>query len=140
MPYENNWITVGGIRSTGLTAAPGIGEYVGEMYNKMINPGSYGRSGGARLYETLGQGGVVEGKLRAVTDAALGNSDSRKLGKYSATPLRFQCERVPGFGVLARDYKKRGDGKVQVYGKEWVVSHPVASFGLQGYDGKDSTS
>ena len=27
----HRWITVGGIRSTGLTGAPGIAEYVGEL-------------------------------------------------------------------------------------------------------------
>ncbi len=27
------WITVGGVRSTGLTASSGIGEYVGELYH-----------------------------------------------------------------------------------------------------------
>jgi glycine/D-amino acid oxidase-like deaminating enzyme len=32
---QDNWITVGGIRSTGLTGSPGIGEYVGELYKQV---------------------------------------------------------------------------------------------------------
>lgn len=33
---DEQWITVGGIRSTGLSAASGIGEYVGQLYADMM--------------------------------------------------------------------------------------------------------
>ena len=36
---EHQWITVAGIRSTGLTASSGIGEYVGELYEGLVGSG-----------------------------------------------------------------------------------------------------
>ena len=42
--------------------------------------------------------------------------------------------------MLAAEYKRRGDGRVTVWGKEWVVTHPLASFGMETYDGDHTTS
>jgi hypothetical protein len=47
---------------------------------------------------------------------------------------------VPTLRELAQDYQRRGDGKVTVYGKEWVVTHPLSSFGMETYNGEDTTS
>lgn len=172
---EDGWITVGGIRSTGLTASPGIGEYVGELYRRMLVVGTDAGAGGAadgddgaevgraeqedggedngprgvhtmvggegssKLFDALGEGPVSESTLAGVTHCATTNGGPSTL-EYPPTPARVPNGRVPALAVLAAEYKRRGDGKVTVWGKEWVVTHPLASFGMETYDGEHTTS
>ena len=137
---KHNWITVGGIRSTGLTASPGIGEYVGELYRQMAMGGQGGdQSGSAQLFRALGEGAVCETRLKGVTECATTSGCAGSL-EYAATPPRVVNGTVPTLRELAEEYRRRGDGKVTVYGREWVVTHPIASFGMETYDGASSTS
>ena len=139
---EDGWITVGGVRSTGLTASPGIGEYVGELYRRMAGDARVAPSrgeGSSRLFAALGEGRVSEGKLAGVTQCATSNGCGSGL-EHPATPARVANGPVPDLADLAAEYKRRGDGKVTVWGGEWVVTHPLASFGMESYDGENATS
>jgi len=113
---KDMWITVGGIRSTGLTASSGIGDYVGELWEELIGI----TAGGADLL-AKDAGSAADG-LVPVSEAA-------------TTPLPWnrnvnKCHRVPSLAELKEDFRKRGDGTVMVHGKVHRVTHPITSFGM----------
>ena len=99
-----NWITVGGIRSTGLTGSSGIGEYVAGLYL-----------------------GISAAVLKII------HSDTRVTPPYQSAPLHSGCKNnapIPSLESLAADYQERGDGTVEIFGQRHKVSHPISSFGL----------
>jgi len=114
---ESMWITVGGIRSTGLTASSGIAEYVGNIYENL--------AAGAPE-SLLDFGSNKEATLQGVTAAA---SNPFPLGKRS---LKSNPP-VPSLEDLAEDYGRRGDGCVELYGQPQRVTHPQSSFGMEAY-------
>jgi glycerol-3-phosphate dehydrogenase len=57
---EKNWITVGGIRSTGLTAALGIADYVSQLYDK--NFGSLPKKSSEQFWTPVPN--LSEGRIR----------------------------------------------------------------------------
>ena len=40
---------------------------------------------------------------------------------------------VPELGELARQYRRRRDGRVEIYGRPWRVTHPIATFGMESH-------
>jgi len=110
---EERWITVGGIRSTGLTACCAIGEYVMEMVEDMD---------GAPQPDRLPERPM------------LGVSGAKK--RLVQARSRINLEPVPSLAELAADFRSSGDGTVLVYGRRWLVSHPLSSFGMESYSGK----
>lgn len=131
----SGWISVAGIRSTGLSCAPGIGEYVAELYIGLrdgrppvhasaCRPADAGVAGVSGRSAGHGQPRPADGCAVGVTEAALG-----------PVPLEPAPERrngpMPSLATLAAEYRRRGDGRVTLYGKLRRVTHPVTSFGLQ---------
>jgi glycerol-3-phosphate dehydrogenase len=114
------WITVGGIRSTGLTCASGIGEYVAELFVAM-------RAGEEdATHASAGS----EADMVGVTEAAN--------NPVALTPAPKQCNaKVPPLDRLAADYVQRNDGKVMLYGKAHRVTHPISSFGMECFGKKE---
>jgi glycerol-3-phosphate dehydrogenase len=116
------WITVAGIRSTGLTASSGIGDYVGDIWEDLVGISDlFGKKKDAAI-----ESGGAPDKLIGVTDAA--NS-----------PLPFnrnvnKCHRVPRLTELAKDYQMRNDGTVMLHGRLHRVTHPITSFGMGSKD------
>ena len=123
------WITVGGIRSTGLTASPGIAEHVADLCDRLVA----GEQG-----ERLPTGSDDEALLVGVTDAA-----QRPIALAALPPARqprFCNAPVPTLAELAADYRRRGDGCVELYGRPHRVTHPIASFGMETHNGDMATS
>ena len=120
---DDAWITVGGIRSTGLTCAPAIGEYVGELFAALL-------------------AGDPEGGVNACSHAAAA-SEAATVGVTEAAsnpvalprPPRVGNGTVPPLGVLAADYAKRGDGTVILWGRPHRVTHCISSFGMESCPG-----
>ena len=120
---KQNWITVGGIRSTGLTACSGIGEYVGNLYQKLKN---YDEQFHENTFSE-------ESKLLGVTESA-DNPDPIKAIIGKSTPQMV----FPTLAQLAADYKKNintkdMDGYVTIFGRPMRVTHPISSFGMEHY-------
>ena len=107
-PHQQ-WITVGGIRSTGLSGSSGIAEYVGDLLEEM--------EGGEKKR--------VE--MRGVTEAA-NNPDPLEHDRN----IKHNGP-VPTLKQLAENYRHRGDGTVEIYGRVWHVTHPISSFGMETY-------
>ena len=150
---EQNWIYVGGIRSTGLSASSGIGEYVTNLYedirNKDLVPDLEDRSEDWKktLLLAMQLDGVAEPtqtqaylkeqikvyrtlQIRnRLLDKILGISEAVR----NPIPLRYCIHNTPLPSVqdLARDFKQRGTGLVLLYGKEQRVTHPVSIFGME---------
>lgn len=121
---KENWITVGGIRSTGLTASSGIAEYVADMCNELLpspNPAS-----GSFIPWT--NEGIDNPQLPGVTEAAMNPDalDSR---------VKHRNDIVPPLDELAKQFQARkqakGNEQIEIYGKQWRVTHPISLFGME---------
>ena len=108
------WITVAGVRSTGLSACSAIGEYVADMCDAMNGQGN-----GSWLEHTDQLPGVTESASSPLP------LDSSKVK---------QNAQLPPLEKLAADYRESGDGTVLVYGKRLKVAHPLSSFGMESMD------
>ena len=109
---ESSYVRVAGIRSTGLTASSGIGEYVSELCENLLS---------------LEESDVVHAssKMVGVTHAATA----------SQVPLKCDdIEIVPTLIDLAKDFQDSNDGTVSVYGERFRVTHPISSFGMESFD------
>ena len=93
-----------------MTAAPAIGEYVSELFEQMFT----------------GESGHASASVLGVTEAA--NAPTALL---PAGLLAEQLPSVPSLGELAEDYRQRGDGMVELWGRPHSVTHPIASFGME---------
>ena len=124
---EMSFISVGGIRSTGLTAASGIAEYVHAlvMEQEHYNNGNVHSSDKKHHNAILPQlaENVVPPYLPSVEYNIAWNSESN--GTITPNPP------IPELSVLARDYQKRGDGFVEIFGKLWKVTHPLSILGME---------
>jgi len=107
---SKQWIKVGGIRSTGLSCASAIGEYVADLTHVILVDPSF-----------------IPWIDRE--DNEVGVSES------AASPLPVkvmkQCEKVPALEILQKNYQDRNDGTVLLYGKPQVVTHPISVFGMR---------
>jgi glycerol-3-phosphate dehydrogenase len=115
---SGGWVTVGGIRSTGLTASPAIGEYVAETLVAPLleqHPRQSSKHAGSAPSAADG--------LTGVTVAA-----ANPLPLYPSTRTN---PAVPPLRELAEEYRRRGDGCVTLYGRAVRVTHPLASFGME---------
>ena len=129
---ENGWLTVGGIRSTGLSSSPAIGEYVAELYRDMLlkqNRLKDTASSNSRdEFKRLGVGGVEEERLRGITACALENYklENSNYNKLPALP------RAKSLWELRDNYKKRHDGRVEIWegAPPTFVWHPISRFGM----------
>ena len=115
---DKQWITVAGIRSTGLTASSGIGDYVGDLWEEVVGKAPKGRAKAAVLSGDT----ATPDKLVGVTDAAMSPLPVRSGSK--------RCDKVPTLQEMALEYRLRGDGMITLHGKEHRVTHPISSFGM----------
>lgn len=114
----NGWLTVAGIRSTGLTASAAIAEYVADLHQQ-------DRKGATATDNS-------EASLERVTAAV-------------AAPLPLQhspmcvmeggkaIQPLPTLSELAAQYQQRGDGTVVLYpGADAVrVTHCLSTYGME---------
>ena len=106
---SDNWVTVCGIRSTGLSAAPAIGEYVTELYSALLSQSKSVQH--------------VCDTIISITDAE--NNPIRVSNTVKRSPP------LPSLDDLSQQYKERNDGKVVIHGMEHRVTHLIASFGME---------
>ena len=98
-----NWITVGGIRSSGLSGASGIAEYVG---NVLLD----GQDGPAP--HCSGISDAVVNQVPAVSNVKMAPA-------------------IPDLHTLAAQFQERGDGTLEIDGTRWLVTHPITQIGLR---------
>ena len=118
---ELNLITVGGIRSTGLTAASGIAEFVAALFTNSISFDSATDNPRDVLPE-LGNDPVLPPYLP---------SAELEPGALITNPP------APSLAELASNYFERGDGQVLCFGRLWKVTHPLSQIGLRSSAQKD---
>ena len=104
---NKNWITVAGIRSTGLTASSGLGEYVSDLYEC-----TFDNKPRPDYYEDL-----------------VGVSEAVRSPEKLPTNVKSNGK-VPTLHELSADYQRAGDGTVEIYGKRQQVKHAISSFGM----------
>jgi glycerol-3-phosphate dehydrogenase len=105
------WITVGGIRSTGLTCASGISEYVVDMYEKEVLKGCNCDD---------------ESFQPPTTPVRPPYLPSLQLQHPQAIPNPA----APDLQTLSSDFYGRNDGHVYCFGRLWKVTHPLSSIGM----------
>ena len=119
---SQQWIVVGGIRSTGLSASAGIGEYVAELVDAVM--------------DSLDDPANAYVPPVHAASTSIGVTEAATTGQVSIVnvgyPPRRTNDPVPPLEELAKDYRRRGDGTVCVYpGRAWRVTHPLSSFGME---------
>jgi glycerol-3-phosphate dehydrogenase len=115
---KHQWIQVAGIRSTGLSCATGIGEYVAELYEDTL-PGN----------EHIPV--AIPGKPRSML-AAGGSHGYPPYTPAKQVPLPSSVmPPIPSLQALAADFGERGDGTVMLWGKPQYVTAGISRFGLQ---------
>ena len=143
---DKSWISVAGIRSTGLTASPAIAEFVAFLYANMH---SQPLSKFAPEYlDTLRKNAALVEEESASSSASASPSSSSPHPSRSLTftspavdppyasvplcpPVRRANAPIPSMEELALDYAARGDGNVQVFGDTWMVTHGLTRLGLE---------
>ena len=115
---QEQWISVGGIRSTGVSASAAIGEYVAELHDALAHAAG-GSTGSSRVEHAA--------------DTVLPISEAASQQVPVASSIIRNPE-VPPLGELAREYQARGDGRVTLFGIDRKVTHPIASFALQDFE------
>jgi glycerol-3-phosphate dehydrogenase len=103
----SGWITVGGIRSTGVSASAAIGEHV------------------AALIACELDGSPMDPPLPSLVGVSAAAATTVQL-----PPGVVDNDEVPSYQDLQRDYRSRGDGCVSLWGRTWRVCHPQTRFGL----------
>ncbi|VEU38337.1 unnamed protein product [Pseudo-nitzschia multistriata] len=100
---EKRWIAVAGIRSTGLTASLGIGNYV------------------VRLLQSI---------LRDPSDALREDGDSQVHDQASSERV-IKTTPMPTVEKLAEDFVTNGDGCCTIHGLRYRVTHPLTKLGFK---------
>ena len=163
------WVTVAGIRSTGLTASSALGEHVAALLvrdglalarqakveegeEEEVKGGNSSSSssgsrapafcldadgldeaitlagqGGQRSVEAAKNGAYPETRLMGVSESAAAPLPLSPSGKRRCVPNAD----VPALRDLSENYRHRGDGSVEVYGRPMFVTHPISSFGME---------
>lgn len=111
---ELNFITVGGIRSTGLTAASGIAEFVAALFTNSI-PFNSATDDPRDVLPALANDQVLPPYV-----------PSEKLEPSNA----ISNPPAPSLADLALDYANRSDGNITCFGRLWKVTHPLTQIGL----------
>ena len=110
---EQQWVTVGGIRSTGLTCASGISEYVADLYED--EPATHNNNPHRNR-------------------AAMPRTDPVLPPYLPSLPLQhpkaIPNPAAPDLYTLASDYYARNDGQVYCFGRLWKVTHPLSIHGM----------
>ena len=142
---DKNWITVGGIRSTGLTASPAIGEYVAFLHATMHLGSSSQHPFSAQAvdfcpeYSTIlkenSKHSIITSLPRAGSPVPVFRAPEvgfpyRSTSLYPSPAKVAANPRVPSLEELALNYAARGDGKVEVFGRPWQVTHALTHHGL----------
>jgi glycerol-3-phosphate dehydrogenase len=133
---DKDWISVAGIRSTGLTASPAIAEYVAFLYASMHSSSSPPASLSPFAPEYLD---VLQKNVAAATGGTPGSPRAfvapTVLPPYTPVPLcppvRHPNAAVPSLEELALDFAARGDGSVEIFGRTWLVTHGLTLMGLE---------
>jgi L-2-hydroxyglutarate oxidase LhgO len=120
-----NWMTVGGIRSTGLTGASGIAEYVVDMHEKEM----------ARQKEQELQQ-IQKDQSEEMEEIEEIEKEGEVLPPYlPSLPLQYPNAvpnpSAPTLTELASDYFARNDGQVECFGRVWKVTHPLSRIGME---------
>ena len=126
---NEQWITVGGVRSTGLSAASGIGEYVGNLAVNMIGNIAQQQAGAQNL------------PLIGVTEASL-SPEAVSFNSLSC-PMKRRIPDLPSLSQSYRALNKETSGTnssitssttyVDIFGNITRVTHPISSFGMERY-------
>jgi L-2-hydroxyglutarate oxidase LhgO len=114
------WVTVGGIRSTGLSASPAIGEYVAELAEAVI-----GADGDAARYVPPEHVADAEAAASMGVSAAV-----RARAPLVHCPGDRPAKPAPTLEALRRAYRS-SDGRAALFGGLHRVTHPLTSFGLE---------
>eukprot|EP00041_Stephanoeca_diplocostata_P032900 m.1069002 g.1069002 ORF g.1069002 m.1069002 type:complete len:561 (-) comp24229_c0_seq9:2297-3979(-) len=126
---DMRWITVGGIRSTGVSAAAGIALHVATLLHGMLG------SNAVQLPEHTEDGTkstLTAFPLHATASKLVGVSEAaRQPLPLTPSTVRWWHPAVPSLETLAHEFQTRGDGKVELYGREWRVTHPLSIMGLK---------
>ena len=113
---SKGWVSVSGIRSTGLTAATGIADYV---VNDLL---------GEQSEHLIGE---KEGGLMGVSECTE-NIISFHNYRDDLQPFRF--DNLQELSLKFRNGKKKnGETYITFKGFDYRVSHPISSFGLSDY-------
>lgn len=110
---ESGWITVGGVRSTGLSAGVAIAEHTCQQIDALI----CGGSGSLPSPPSLGISSAAAAAAELGTDQPLRNA--------------VDLEPIPSLEELSRNYRDRGDGTVLIWGRPWPVLHPQSALGFR---------
>ena len=144
---SQGWITVAGIRSTGLSASSGIGEYVVDLHDiamgKRRTPhaplGGYSQKGFAekQLVDSVVVGHCEEDGEEEGAALPLGADGLPGVTLCARSPIPVpahvkQLPRVPSLPELATDYMEHGDGCLQLWEERVRVTHPLTIYGLRG--------
>lgn len=107
---DMSWITVGGIRSTGVSAAAGIAHHVAGLLHGIL--GSSIIQYPPRVEDS--EDGTVS-RRRGEHPALVGVSDAAR-HPLPLDPPTAHCwlTTVPSLATLAREFTARGDGKVRI--------------------------
>lgn len=143
---DQHWITVGGIRSTGLSASSGIGEYVGNLYWSTFNTDKHLTKNPQSASDTPELLGVTDsaampepivlnrrGNLTSMHVPTLAElADSYKACNRHRIKEILHNDATSKFG---KDVHKidRSEGTVLLFDRESRVTHPIASFGIETY-------
>mmetsp|Transcript_27287 Transcript_27287/g.43866 ORF Transcript_27287/g.43866 Transcript_27287/m.43866 type:complete len:515 (+) Transcript_27287:33-1577(+) len=103
---SENWISVSGIRSTGLSASSAIGEYIADLHQTFTDPEF----------------------IPAINHGMMGVSDSACQPVPSTSTHRSPP--VPPLKTLALSLSE-ADNTVALYGKRAKVSHAISWFGMR---------
>ena len=115
----NGWLTVAGIRSTGLTASAAIAEYVADLHQQDRRDAAATDNSEASLERVT---------AAVATSLPLQHSPTCVLG-----PEGKAVQPLPTLLELAAQYRQRGDGTVVLYpGTEAVrVTHCLSTYGME---------
>lgn len=118
---HERWVSVGGIRSTGLSASPAIGEYVSELVEAVL-----AADGDDTRYVPPAHAAQeeVNGELPGVSEAVRARQPLRCGARATPSP------RAPTLEALRRSYRS-SDGCVPLFGRLQRVVHPITSFGCE---------
>mmetsp|Transcript_17393 Transcript_17393/g.19835 ORF Transcript_17393/g.19835 Transcript_17393/m.19835 type:complete len:572 (+) Transcript_17393:71-1786(+) len=135
-PTEN-WITVGGIRSTGLTASLGIGRYVVHSLLSILVPGIVLSS----ETETQGQHqvGLGEEDLEQYQQMPHQEKQEEKMEVQESKNEQSYSKRIikplPPMKDMIQEFHIRGDDHVTINGYLYKVTHPITRFGWNAKTG-----
>ena len=139
---EQQWICVGGIRSTGLTAATGIAEHVVQnLFGKELLGEEPTTTAAAASTNMMGVSESAASSLPFSASSARSDSNSSSdNNSTSRPPFKFDS-----LAQMSEDYVqsvksnnsnndcKSEEGYLVLDGCKYRVTHPISSFGMENY-------